>query len=762
MGKKSREKWLRRKSQLDDAAGRRTAERRSGLEKTCLFVIRWGTYLVLFTPLLVSTSFFFPFVAPKTIFFRIMVEIVLAAYLLLVISSRRYYPRINALNLALTVFLAVFVLTSFTGINLERSFWSTNERMTGIWTLLHLYAFFIILTSCFKRREDWEKFLGVSVLVGVLLSLYVLKGNEISTRGGGTIGNTSFMAAYLLFDIFFALILFSINFLKKGGWPFFWQIFSGVSLLVLLPTFFNSDARGAIVSFVAGMFLLGWAYLIFSQKRKLKKLGWGIALSVIAAVIVLILWPPVFLQDEISDTLRQMQSRFAVWGAGWQGFLERPILGWGPENFIVVFTKYYNPCMALPVCGSEVWFDRAHNIVLDTLVTTGLIGFISYLAVLAAAIWGLLKIIPKISERKNIFIPLLLAVLLIVYFFQNLLVFDMINSYLVFFLALGFAYFLIEGQRKEKEAESRFIERKPKPFNFIAGLSLVAAMIFPLWLGNIKPLIANRYLIKTLQSGYIDEISGFYQKSLDSLMNKYETREQFAHKMIRASYGEFDEGVKSSFIPLLELAESEMEKSLQENYLDFRPHLFAGQLYLADYRFSGNKEKMKRAEEILRRAVELSPTNQQGYWFLSDLKLAQGKIDEAIILLEKAVDLEPRMATSRWYLATAYKIKGDYQAARREIEKIRKGEAIDFNWNKSNLRQAIEIYQALGDDNGLIDLFQKMLKLDPENPQYWAQLAASYANLGEKDKAKTAAEKVLEINSDLAPQVEEFLKDINR
>src|SRR3989344_9588233 len=99
----------------------------------------------------------------------------------------------------------------------------------------HLFAFFIILSSAFKKRDDWEKFFGVSVIVGVLLSLYILKGSEVSTRGGGTIGNTSFMAAYLLFDIFFALILFLTNFLKKKGWPLFWQIFSGSSLLVMLP-----------------------------------------------------------------------------------------------------------------------------------------------------------------------------------------------------------------------------------------------------------------------------------------------------------------------------------------------------------------------------------------------------------------------------------------------------------------------------------------------------------------------------------------------
>ena len=197
MGKRSREKKERKVSGGNDLQER--SQHKTGLEKTCLFIIKWGTYAALFTPLIINTNFFFPFVAPKTFFFRILVEIIVAAYAFLAISNpRRYLPKINPLNIAVFIFLAVFIITSFTGINLERSFWSTYERMTGIWTMVHLFALFIVLSSVFKKKEDWRNLFGVSIIVGVLLSLYVLKGDEISSRGGGTIGNTSFMGAYLL------------------------------------------------------------------------------------------------------------------------------------------------------------------------------------------------------------------------------------------------------------------------------------------------------------------------------------------------------------------------------------------------------------------------------------------------------------------------------------------------------------------------------------------------------------------------------------
>jgi len=751
MGKQSREKWQKRNETREEAGAlarqsglprTRTSSVR-GLEKTCLFIIRWGTYLVLFTPLVVNTQFFFPFVAPKTIFFRIIVGIILAAYLFLVMKNRVYRPRISPLTVAVVLFLAIFILASFAGINLHRSFWSTNERMTGILTMLHLLAFFIVLSSVWKERKDWERALGVSIIVGVILSLYILMGNQLSTRGGGTIGNTTFMATYLFFDIFFAAILF----LAKRGW---WQIFSGVSLAAMLPVLFDSSARAAVGSFWGGLFLLGLGYLIFSRKKVFQRIALTIILVLLISVIVLAVFQPPFVKDGAGTFLKEMVPRFAVWETGWKGFLDRPILGWGPENFIVAFNKYFNPCM-FSSCGGEIWFDRVHNIVLDTLVTTGVVGFLSYLAVFGVAIYGLLRSIPKIVERRYIFFPLGLIVLLLAYFFQNLFVFDMINTYLVFFLSLGFIGFLTQHQPvEEKEARTRRV-------NPVFGSLIVIAAISILWLGNIQPLMANRYLIKTVSSQEVGQVSLFFHKALNSWMEKYEPREYFAQKMMGAADSSVEGEARKEFQAAFDLAEAEMEKSVEENSLDFRPRLFLGELYLRSNRFSGNPEKLSQAEKTLIQAIGLSPTNQQGYWNLAEVKLAQGKLDETVSLLKKAVELEPGVGYSHWYLAMAYKIAGQDQLAKEET--IKAGE-VGYAWrdNIEEIKRVIEIYGALGDDEELLPLYLKATELAPNNAQFWAALAATYANLGQFKEAAQAAQKVIAVDPTLAPQVEKFLK----
>jgi len=746
MGKQSREKRERLARQSLGEGGEETRKPgfQTDLEKICLFVIRWGTYLILFTPLIIYTELFFPFVGPKTIFFRIVVEIILAAYFLLILANNRYRPKIkNPLTIAITIFLAIFILTSFTGINLERSFWSTNERMTGIFTMLHLFAFFVVLSSVFKRREDWEKILGVSIIVGVIVSFTTLMDSGINARGGGTIGNTSFMAAYLLFNIFFAIALF----LSKRGR---WQIFSGISLLIMLPVLLTSTARGAIISFSLGLGLLILGYLIFSQKKAFKRLALGIVLFLIIIGISTAVFQPPFVKDKIESNLGDMKSRFVVWEKGWKGFQEKPILGWGPENFNNVFLKYFNPCMSLSECGSEVWFDRTHNIVLDTLVTTGIIGLLSYLAVFGVAIIGLLKTLPKIVDRKNIFLPLTMAVLLIVYFFQNLLVFDMINTYLVFFLTLAFISFLINRTEEEKEIKVRRVHP-------VLALAIIVMSVWVFWVGNVKPAMANYYLIKTISSSYIEDSSIYFQKSLNSWMNRYEAREQFAQKITKSTYQEIPEVMKESLQGALDLAATEMEKSIEQNYLDFRHYLFLGELYNSSYRLVGDTEKLKKAEDILQKAIQLSPTNQHGYWYLAETRFAQGREEEAISFLQKAIDLEPRLGQAHWYLAMTYKIIGQYQLAKEEIIMARK---LDYSWqmNPAEIKRVIEVYLALGDDAGLIPIYQEATTLDPTDAQLWAALAASYANLGQFEEAREAAQKTVEINPDLAPQVEGFLK----
>ena len=116
-------------------------------------------------------------------------------------------------------------------------------------------------------------------------------------------------------------------------------------------------------------------------------------------------------------SLSEGASRFMVWNMAWRGALERPILGWGQENFDVVFNKYYDPGMY----SQEAWFDHTHNTVFDWLISGGILGLTAYLLIFFTALVMLWR------DKRGVFSTVDKAILtgfFAAYFFQNLFVFD--------------------------------------------------------------------------------------------------------------------------------------------------------------------------------------------------------------------------------------------------------------------------------------------------------------------------------------------------
>ena len=720
---------------------------REKLEKLYFRIIEWGTYLALLTPLIFVKDYFFPFVVPKTIFFRIVVDVIFLVYILLAISNPKYRPRFNILTITVSVFLAIIVLTSIIGVNFERSFWSVFERMTGLLTFFHLYAFYIVLTSVFRERKYWERILTASIIVGILICLYMWASDQAVTRGGATLGNTSFLSAYLIFNIFFALILL----IAKSG---IWRIFYGLSLIIFsIAFFFNKEpTQGAIVAFFGGIFLLGLGYLMFYLLSSSKKQAKNIAILIVVLIILggIGISQLNFVQEKVIETWssNSIQSRLIVWEMGFKAWQEKPLLGWGLENFNVPFAKYFNPELPLT---QDIWYDRVHNIFLDMATTSGVLGLLAYLAIFGIAIWQLIRISIKVSEMKNLILPLGMISLLLVYLAQNIWVFDMISSYVVFFLALAFIDFLISPQKEEES------NPQPKPFYSVIGAALIIVTIFTFYFGNIQVARASKYTVRGLYYPLEQSIASFQQALNSSPISQFETPEQISTRIIALAQEQNQD--QQLLQQGLQMAEEEMKKTIEKNPLDFRNYLFLGRYYNNLYQVTQNKESLNLAEETLIKAEELSPKNQQVYWFLAQTKLFDGKTDEAIEFLQKAVDLEPKLAQSHWYLALAYSTAGKYDLALNEVNEAGK---LGYNWEDrvDGIKQVIEIYRGLGNTDALLPLYEKGVEIAPDDATLWANLADLYAAYGEKEKAKDAAEKVLKLKPELSQQIEDFLKEL--
>jgi len=655
------------------------------MEKTLLKIIHYGIYLVLFTPLIISTRFFFPFVGPKSIYFFALVEIIFFSYLILISIDSQYRPRKNPLLMVLGAFLVILILSSVFGIDFQNSFWSKYERMTGLLMWFHLFAFFLVLSSVPKRREDWYKIFGVSILAATIISFISLlekMGIDIvgvSSRGGATLGNSSFLGTYLLFNLFFALYLFLKTNSEKLQTAFskffnFYALF-GVGLIGLALWF--STARAALLSALGGLVLLWFFWLAFRQKGKLRYVGISVLIlgfATVAYLLFLIVHSPNVVEDKLVQQFgtSTIKSRFDVCGMGWQGFKERPLLGWGPENFQVIFTKHFNPKFFTEEYGADIWYDRSHNIIFDTLGMTGVLGFLGYLSIFGAVFYILWK--KFLKERSDFWEAGIFSAVLIAYFVQNLTVFDMVGSYSMFFLALGFAGFM--GSIRAEAGEA--IERKKIKSKFWLIAIISALFVFSFVNSVIQPLRADYYTIEAIKAKpFSEQKLSLYKKTLtlspvgrdqireffaDSTLNYSEQYLKDAEKIAEKTREEIGKRILREFDFICQ----ELEKSLKRNPLNFRLQLKLGKVLNSYFRF--DQSKLSEAEKALERAIELGPVNQQGYWYLAQTKLFQEKVQEALSLAQTAVDLEPRAEKSHLILIQIARLTGDQELLKEKVE----------------------------------------------------------------------------------------------
>ncbi|MDP2950777.1 MAG: O-antigen ligase family protein, partial [bacterium] len=475
-------------------------------------------------------------------------------------------------------------------------------------------------------------------------------------------------------------------------------VFIGLSFLSL----YRAGARAATLAVVGGIFLMFLMYLSFHLKKPKYKtiaqiskvaLFVGIALYLVSVVLLYIPFEGNFVRVKFAQAASS--SRFVNWEMAVKGFFDKPLLGWGLENYDILFTKYFNPCLFTQECGGEIWFDRTHNIVLDVLSQTGALGLVSYLLLFA---FGFVVLIKKFFKEKTIDFWLfsVFLVLPVAYFTQNLTVFDMPASLALFVFLLAFIA-AIEG--KKPESEEKAISSKQTLNLKRKWVILPVALLFLIFFWQFVVNVAQTdsliiEAVRTVPSNdlgeqikneqgdkafvnYLDITSKqrveLYQKALEtSSVGKYQARDFFvetSQEVIRNFAKHFPaEQVKAE----INFLENEMQKSVLESPLDFRAYLKLAQVYNL-YAVVG-VDKLTLAKETEEKAKELSPNNQQIFWTISQTYLYGSEKEQAVETAKTAIALEPSFLRS---YTIAYEIA---QMAQDELQMAEiKNMAISYN-----------------------------------------------------------------------------------
>ena len=428
-------------------------------------------------------------------------------------------------------------------------------------------------------------------------------------------------------------------------------------------------SRGVMLAFGSGLFLF-LLFLIFSTKYKKIKISLGLFLIIIIGSLIFIQLPvfkpyinkmPRFI-GRLASFTSSAESRILSWNIGWQGFKERPILGWGWENYNIVFNQYYQPSFLNSPTGLEVtWYDHSHNQVVDILALTGIFGILSYLAIFGIVFWLLFKKIKILDNLKQKIPFVLLGLMFLAYFIQNLFVFDTPAPLIVFYFSLALVYFLT----KEK-IEEQNIQQQVKDSKFPLPVLILLILIFLPWAMykfNIEPFQQSRLGVRAIHASKIDLKSGlhWYEQALTKpCFTNPEVRTYLA-QTIAEQYSKINEETTLAELNLIgeatEMAIAEYRKSVQEHPLNARHWLYLGQLYGLGVGY--DKEYIQKADEVLHKALELSPKRQQVYFELARVQLFLQEYEKAVELLKQAVLLDPEVREPRRNLEKVLKTLED-------------------------------------------------------------------------------------------------------
>ena len=420
---------------------------------------------------IVSTTTLFPYIVGKYVFFRATVDISLILFLLGFLASpqmQEYAEHIkkiirHPLVIAVTLFVIAFLLASLFGVDPAYSFWSNFERGEGGIQIVHLYIFFLLLAILFKDERDWNRVFAWALSGAFFMAVYGFFASAgvhgfigaqfsegVGYRFQGSIGNPSYVAAYLIFSLFYILYLLRTKYYKKlksAG-----AIFLLILAAFFLVVFYLAETRGAFMGLlIAGVAFLSYRAVSYAPLRK-----W---FFIIAAVLIIVVGGLVYFKNtavvkslpgsrlfDISFSATTFQHRAIMWKTALDGFKERPVFGWGPENFIQVFDRHFNTAYYEPPGDFGAWFDRAHSIYFDYLVETGALGLLTYVGIFVVLYWQIFRMrISETQENAGImkFRKAWLFALPLAYLVQGIVLFDVFPMYLNNFLFFAFAVYLL-------------------------------------------------------------------------------------------------------------------------------------------------------------------------------------------------------------------------------------------------------------------------------------------------------------------------------
>lgn len=504
-------------------------------------IIKLSFYLLfLLTPLVFAkyTSELFEY--NKMMFVYTLTTIITTFWILRMVSEKRLIFKRTILDIPILLFLVSQIISTITSIDIHTSIWGYYSRSNGglLSTLSYIILFYAFISNIEKTSAI--KFLKTIIISGVLVSIYsipehfgispsciLLTGEfsagcwvqDVQARVFGTLGQPNWLAAYLAMLIFPAVSFALTSKTKLSA-----ILYTVFAVLVYLAFTFTYS-RGASLGLIAGFAVFSSALIIpglvnlkssilnlkSDSLNQIKILGiifltfmlvniyFGSALtsfkledSGIAAR------PSIIQQQAPSGTQLENggtesgQIRLIVWQGAIEIFKAYPLFGSGVETFAYAYYMY-RPIEHNYVSEWDFLYNKAHNEYLNYLATTGIFGFVSYLAIiLTFLVFCIRYYVLSIKQKSSNPYYLLLAASLLAgyisFLVQNFFLFSVVNVALLFYLFPAIVFIILEKVRPVSEnsfiykrlTETFIIFSKSRPIRVIIQSLIILICIVTL------------------------------------------------------------------------------------------------------------------------------------------------------------------------------------------------------------------------------------------------------------------------------------------
>jgi hypothetical protein len=608
--------------------------------------------LVFVAPLFYSTAHFAPFGATKTLlvmcatFFSIF-------FLIWGWTKSLFLVRVTWLHILLGGYMLALAISALFGVDPQNSFWGAYNQPLSLF-----YIFTLVMLSVavgFLIRNDRKfliKLITWSFIASVIVGLIAYTHNSLISLAsdGSTLGNSTYAGGYLIFNICFGLALL---FQTKKLWK---RIMLALGLLsvIFCPIFFNykilsqgitdsifnifGSAMGAVLGLGMALLFALSIYLFYSENKKVKMAG-----TVLFILLISTLCIGGYELSQKGSKINQLYvaektgSRFLFWDIANSGMTARPVLGWGFGNYDRIYQKYFKPEIMSPHYSREPWLAEPHNIFMEDLSTTGILGTLVYVGLLLSAIYVLFKKSKKSDGSLNYF-TIFGAAGVLGNLINNQFAFDSSMTYLMFFIVIGLA--ISESETlKNFEVNNSIVRRTSFGFT---SLLLLYCLIFIV----ILPWHESKTW-KNLSAAKLKDVPQILPtiQGISKMGNIRDTAiisDKF-FSFIQSNQSKIKPNDKGAFLLAIDALVSNLDKELIANPNEFRAELTAGKLLDLYILIDGtiNKDKVAEAEKHLENARIINPQSILVYQALAQLHVIKGDIQGAKSYVQASIALVP-------------------------------------------------------------------------------------------------------------------------